>query len=109
MPRPKPTPIPIDPASIAATIPDPSPSPLQALIDSGAAQDYAVSRFIALLRSFPPRYAHAICDAVESGDPSPVEAIAKACRVSRASVYQHLAKARRIAARMKERTQKGIK
>jgi hypothetical protein len=53
----------MDPDTIAATVPDPSPSPLQALIDSGAAEDYAVSRFIALLRSFPPRYAHAICDA----------------------------------------------
>ena len=103
MPKRSTAPIPIDPSAIAATVPDPSPSPLQALIDSGAAEDYAVSRFIALLRSFPPRYAHAICDAVESGDPSPVEAIAKACRVSRASVYQHLAKARRIAARMKAR------
>ena len=103
MPSSKPTPIPMDPDTIAATVPDPSPSPLQALIDSGAAEDYAVSRFIALLRSFPPRYAHAICDAVESGDPSPVEAIAKACRVSRRSAERHLAKARRIAARMKAR------
>lgn len=89
-------------AAIEAT-PDTRPNPLEALIASEHQPDTSLLRFVALVRAFPTRYAHALCNVVMGGggDAATIAAIARECGISRQAVSRHLERARRLHARMR--------
>lgn len=88
-------------AAIEAT-PDTRPNPLEAMIAAEIAKghrpDTSLLRFIALVRAFPARYAHELCDIMMGADCDigSLAQIARQCRISRQAVARHVERAKRI-------------
>lgn len=88
------------------SVPDSRPDPLEAMMRAEDTADVSVRRWIALIRAFPKRYAHALCEIAmgNTSDESSVASIARACKISKTSAWRHIQQARRIYRRLQGKT-----